>query len=137
VTTARAIRQYALVSGETVGTAWRRLRDDLSERAIKSKDSMNAVFELSGAYADLRDEDRAEVNTVLGEWVLSDSEALRYDALFVVADHAIRDLVPVLRLLQQRLEDQPTGPRSPYEWAKVNRLLGELTAPTQEGGSSA
>jgi hypothetical protein len=63
----------------------------------------------------------------LAEWVASDDEALRYDALFVIDEHAIRELVPALRALQERLERDPLpGPGEPYEWAKVNRLLGKL-----------
>jgi hypothetical protein len=48
-----------------------------------------------------------------------------FDALFLVDRFAIVAAVPTLRQLEVWLEDQTT-PGAPYEWAKVNRILGAL-----------
>lgn len=101
---------------------WRALRDDLDARAAAAKDSMDAVTRLSERYAALADDERTAVDAELADWLCSNDESLRYDALFLIATHDIRTTEPALRALADRLEVEST-PGAPYEWAKVNRLL--------------
>ena len=105
---------------------WRDLRDDLDQRARSGKDSQRAAIELSAAFGRLSRVEQAEVVPVLNEWLLSDDETLRFDAMFVIAEHSVNESVPALRRLEVRLESSTT-PGAPYEWAKVNRLIGRLT----------
>ena len=46
-----------------------------------------AIVELSEAYRRLDEAEQDEVNDVVIEWVLSDDESLRYDALFLVSEY--------------------------------------------------
>ena len=65
---------------------------------------------------------------MVAEWVESEDAGLRFDALAIVNKYRLVHAVPALRRLQARLESD-TSPGAPYEWAKVTRILGNLTAP--------
>jgi len=125
---ASALRHHRDVDSDRIGDQWRSLRDALDKRAIQAKDSMQAIFELNDAYGRLDETERSEVNKVLVEWLLSDDAGLRYDAEFIVEKHSLRKAVPALRTLQDRLENESSEPGAPYEWAKVNRILGGLAS---------
>jgi hypothetical protein len=116
------------MAAESAGDRWRSLRDELDRSFAQGKNSLRAVFDLSVVYGCLNAADQNEVNDVLIEWVLSEDETLRYDALFLVNEHQVHQAVPALRTLRDRLEDDPSGPGAPYEWAKVNGLFGRLTS---------
>jgi hypothetical protein len=116
------------VESQSSGDQWRGLRDDLDRSFAQDKDPLRAVFGLSMAYGRLDEAEQNEVNDVLIDWVLSENETLRYDALYLVDEHQIHQAVPALRALQDRLENDPSRPGAPYEWAKVNGLLGRLTS---------
>lgn len=111
--------------GRTARDQWWALRDDLNHRYSESKNSQAAVLDLASAYGRLPDPDSHEVNEVLEEWLLSEDEGLRFDALHVVRAFAITDAVPSPRLLQDRLAGSP-DPSAPYEWTKVNQILAVL-----------
>ena len=108
---------------------WRRLRDEADERYVRSRDSQGAIVELAAIYGRIPSEHRAEVNEELLDWLASDDEGLRYDALYIVGEYAITEAVPGLRALQERLE-AASQPGAPYEWIKVNPILANLS----EGG---
>jgi hypothetical protein len=116
------------MAAESAGDQWRSLRNDLERSFAQGKNSLQAVFELSMAYGRLDEAEQNEVNGVLIEWVLSEDECLRYDALYLVKEHQVHQAVPALRALQDRLENDPSRPGAPYEWAKINGLLGRLTS---------
>jgi uncharacterized protein HemX len=109
---------------------WATLRHDLDAAAATTKDSQPVILELSRRYAALSAEEKQAVDGLLAEWVLADDPNLRFDAIALIADHNVRSAVPSLRALAHRLEDR-TDPSAPYEWAKVNRLLGLLAGPTE------
>src|SRR5271166_4717598 len=110
------------MTAENVGDQWRTLRDDLDRSFVQAKNSMGAVIELSKAYGRLDEAEKGKVNDVLIEWVLSEDESVRHDALFPVNEYQLRQAVPALRALQDRLEKDASEPGAPYEWAKVNRI---------------
>lgn len=83
------------------------------------------VAGLSARYSKLAEGERVAVDAEMARWLASDDEALRYDALFLIAEHDIRSAEPELRALADRLEVD-SAPGAPYEWAKVNRLLARL-----------
>lgn len=110
---------------------WANLRQELDEAASGTKDAQSVVLELSRHYAALAADEKRAVDDLLGDWVLSDDPKLRFDALAVISDNNVRAVVPSLRQLADRLEDA-AEPSAPYEWLKVNRLLGRLA---DESGS--
>jgi hypothetical protein len=111
-------------------TRWAALWYELDATAAAAKDSHEVLFELSRRYRDLPAEDKQAVDGLLAEWVLADDPKLRFDAIALIRAHHIQSAVPSLRELARRLEDG-TDPSAPYEWAKVNRLLGRLSGATE------
>lgn len=109
------------------GRRWEELRAELDRRAVASKSSQSAVVELSREYRRLGSDDRAEVDVLLRSWLLSADEGERFDAVAVVDDNEVCSAIPALRELMDRLEASDE-PGAVYEWAKVNRVLGRLTA---------
>jgi len=106
---------------------WRSLRDDLDDRYVRSKDSQRSIIELAAIYGRIPGLHRERVNEELLDWLESDDERLRYDALYIVGAYSIVEAIPRLRALQERLEVD-SQPGAPYEWSKVNRILGNLKA---------
>ena len=74
-------------------------------------------------------EERTMANQVLAEWILSDDEDLRFDALSLINDFKIVSAIPALRELATRLESTNT-PGAPFERMKVQRIIRNLA----EGG---
>lgn len=107
-------------------TRWAALRQELDAAAVGTKDTHFVVLSLSRRYGALQRDEQQVVDELLAEWVLSDDPGLRFDAMAVIADHNIASAVPSLRRLAEALEGA-SEPSARYEWAKVNRLLAQLT----------
>ena len=73
---------------------WCELRSSLDRRHVAGKDSQGAVLALAETYGQIPAGQRSEVNAVLLEWVLSDEEGLRFDALAIVDDCGITEAIP-------------------------------------------
>jgi hypothetical protein len=108
-----------------VRAAWLKMSADVSAAAIANKQSQDALAELGRRYRILTPNDRAVVDRLLAEQVQSEDENVRFDALALVDEFKIGSAVPALRGLADWLEHQE-HPGAPYEWAKVNRILGNL-----------
>lgn len=104
---------------------WRGLRDQVDLDARASKESTEAIIEISDQYRRLGPTQRDVIDQVVGEWLLSEDEGLRFDALALIAEHRIRSAVPALRQLAELLA-RDTGPGAPYELAKVHRTIRGL-----------
>lgn len=117
--------------GASISDRWMMLRSELDRRAVESKSSQEAIIELSRRYGLLEEDERAEIDELLAKWVLSDDEAERFDALAIIFDHDVASAIPALRQLASRLEESDEV-GAPYEWAKVNRLLGRLIPTANE-----
>lgn len=113
------------MTGDLIRSEWSALRDRLDTEARGAKMSQAAVVELSHRYASLDAESRGVVDERLSEWVLSDDENRRFDALALVSDHRIVRALPSLRQLLVRLQDAK-DPGAPYEQAKVRRIMARL-----------
>lgn len=113
------------MTASSARTRWEALRERLDIDARASKMSQAVVIGLSRRYRALDESERSEVDGVLAEWVLSEDEGERFDAMAVITDHKIKNAVPALRELGERLEASD-APGAPFEWAKVNRILGKL-----------
>ena len=118
--------------------AWIRFCEETTNRYTRAKDAQGSLDVIAARYDRLSHAERDVVNRLLIEqltpsgpvsgdpWYLG--ENARFDALFLVERFAIVSAVPTLRQLAAWLEDQTT-PGAPYEWARVNRILGSLATP--------
>jgi hypothetical protein len=114
------------VNEADVRRTWLLFQKDVGNRRQASKQSHLALFDMYERYRTLSPQDRCVVNCVLIEQVGSPDENVRFDALAVIEEFSIDAALPALRALADRLEDEPS-PGAPYEWAKVNRLIGNLS----------
>lgn len=108
---------------EQLNQAWL----DTDRAAQDRKDSHSAVLVLEDLYGALSDEERRVADQVIIEWALSDDNRKRFDALALINRFHISSALPALRVLSAQFEEA-VGPSAPYDWAKVNRLIGRLTS---------
>jgi hypothetical protein len=94
-------------------------------REVARKNSQGALLELMTFYEKLDGADRIMADQVLGEWVTSDNDRKRFDALAMVDQFRIRSAVPQLRALESAIAKR-SGHEAPYELAKVRRILERL-----------
>jgi hypothetical protein len=104
-------------------------RRDLNDESAAFKDPWIALDGLRSLYAGLEPRERRMADQVLDEWVLSEDENVRFDALALIHDLKIATAMPSLRALATRLTSS-TVPSAPYELKKVNRLIEEFTKPS-------
>jgi len=114
------------MSEQEMRDAWISFRRSASDQAVAGKESQAALFALFDYYRALSPGDRAIIDRLLVEQLTSDDETDRFDALAILREFRIASALPALRALADRLE-VARGPSAPYEWAKVNRLIGLLT----------
>jgi hypothetical protein len=101
-------------------------RKSAEERAKEFKDPQIVSEKLNSLYRGFDAQERMMADKVVIEWVLSDEEAIRFDALALVKDFRIRAAIPALQELASRLANQRT-PGAPFERAKSDRIIAELT----------
>jgi HEAT repeat protein len=111
-----------------VREAWLRMCKEVSSWAIENKRSQEALLVMAQRYRTLSQGERDAVDELLAEQLASEDESVRFDALALIQDLKIRSSLPALRQLADWLETQ-ASPGAPYEWAKVNRIIGGLTFP--------
>lgn len=86
----------------------------------------NIVWEwLSDLYRKFDSEERKLADQVLMEWLQSDDEGVRYDALVLIEDCRITQVIPALRELGARLTHSK-APSAPYELEKVKQILNDF-----------
>jgi len=98
-------------------------RVDAANKAAKQCQA--TLFDLSDYYLSLPVEERRSIDALLAEWVLSDNESKRFDALALIDEHRIRSALPALEDLRQKL-DKSREPGAPFEKAKVDRIVASL-----------
>jgi hypothetical protein len=110
--------------------------DQAARAATAAMQSQEVVFVLFEHYRRLQQADRHIVNGIISQQVLSEDESIRFDAVALVEQFRITCGVDRLRELMARLEkDDSSG--APFEWAKVNRAIGNLMMPRRESAGSA
>lgn len=115
------------MTGTDLAEVWREGRLRLYSE-LSSKDTPNEVpARMSKTYSRLGESEREQIIPLLREWLLSDEPADRFDACVIIGDNAVADLVPELRMLQDRLQNSDDV-SAPYEWKAVNRTLGRVLA---------
>jgi len=112
---------------DDLAAEWRQGRLDLIQNLVPAKNAQEVTITLSRTFASLTTDQRVELEPLLREWLRSDDESDRFDAIAIVRDNDVTSMIPDLRELQDRLEDS-TEVGAPYEWAKVNRVLGHLVS---------
>lgn len=106
-------------------------RSDAEVEAQQARDSFLAYQRLRDLFTRFDPSERELATPVVSDWLSDDDEAKRWDAVALVDDFAIAPALPALRSLAERLESSD-DPGAPYEWAKVNRVIGSLS----QGGES-
>jgi hypothetical protein len=105
--------------------AFESYRASAERDAIASKDAMRAPFDLLSLYRKLDDQERTMAGVVIGEWVESNDESVRYDARFLIAECQIVGATSSLRRRAVRLEgDTAVGAR--HELKAIGGLLQRL-----------
>lgn len=110
---------------DPVLTDWIETRRRLSVESMASRDSQAVSFGLLSKYDQLKPDERETIFPLLSEWLLSEDECLRYDAVFIISQRKIRELTPgILKALSKW--SQKDGPESRYETLKLKRIVDEL-----------
>jgi len=104
-----------------------------NEEALRLKDSYLALDRLSGLYRKFDEDERSLADEVLAEWVLSDQQAKRFDAMALIRDFRVRSALPALEQLLTKLAADE-APGAPFEREKAADLIRELD---QVEGSTA
>jgi hypothetical protein len=107
-------------------------REAADKDASALKESNLAWQWLRDLYRKFDAEERKLADQVLEEWVLSDDENVRYDALVLIGDFKIFRATLALRKLSARLRHSK-APGAPYEMQKVDRILNDLGGETHAG----
>lgn len=98
----------------------------IDQEAEARKDSQSAVFALADLYRSLSEEERLVADEVLIEWALSGHPKKQFDGLALIDEFSITSAAPALHRLAERFREAEE-PSSPYDLAKVNRILKRLT----------
>lgn len=107
---------------------WLLRQSEDTARAQEFKQPQEALRWMAARYRTLSEEERIVINGLLAEQLASEDENVRFDALALIREFRIASAVPALRRLADWLETQD-WPGAPYEWAKVNKIIGVLVEP--------
>jgi len=108
-----------------VRDSWEEFWQEVDRDYRDSKDSQGALSALFDRYRNLEPAERNAVDQLLGEKLASPDENVRFDALALIQEFAIRSTAPQLRHLAARLNAE-RRPGAPFELAKVKRILNEF-----------
>ncbi|MES9886423.1 MAG: hypothetical protein ABW140_06385 [Candidatus Sedimenticola sp. 6PFRAG1] len=99
--------------------------DRIVRGAIESKSTGSIWFELSKLYSSLSLTEKNDVASVLVEWIESDDDAKRSEAIFLVREYKILAAKPALERLRIHLHDCkiPSDPQGYHECQEVISLL--------------
>ena len=97
------------------------LRRSADAESIRLKDSQHALLVLFDYYRNLPVDRQIAAVELISDWLLSDDEALRFDALALVDEFGLKSTKPFLLVLAARLSAS-TAPGAKFELEKVHRL---------------
>lgn len=100
-------------------------RDAAEREAQELKDSHLVLDRLRSLYRTFNAEDRSNANAIIADWLLSEDESYRFDALVLVDSFSIKEAKSTLVRLAKKLATMTT-PGAPYELKKVRRVILEL-----------
>jgi Cys-tRNA synthase (O-phospho-L-seryl-tRNA:Cys-tRNA synthase) len=116
------------LNGDEVRAEWVRFRNAANVRAEAAKQSQQVIYDLMNHYRMLSAAERAEVDVLLVRDIDSDEPNAQFDALALISEFKVKSALPALRSLARRLE-LARSPNAPYDWSKVNRIIGDLAQP--------
>jgi hypothetical protein len=96
-------------------------RQDAEEYAASLKDTYLALERLRAWYKKLSTQERVLADQVLAEWVLSEDENIRFDALALIDEYKIVGATPALQKLSCRLASS-NAPGALHELNKIRRI---------------
>lgn len=102
-------------------------RQSADDDAKSLKDPYITLENLRALYGKFDDAERSMADNIFGEWVLSEDEGVRFDAIALIDELKIKTTVPMLHQLAARLAAS-TAPSAPYELKKVHRVIAGLDA---------
>jgi hypothetical protein len=102
-------------------------RREADADASARKDSQLVLDRLHALYRKFDTSEQTMANRVLAEWALSDDEGMRFDALALIDEFKIRQAIPALNELAQRLGESK-APGAPYELEKTKRIVADLSS---------
>jgi hypothetical protein len=117
-----------MMSMDEFRTEMREYREDAQRAADEQKDTYLVLDRLHSLYRRFDANERAMADQVLCEWVLSDDETIRFDAMVLINDLRITQSVPALKELAKRLASS-SAPGAPFEIKKINRIVAALADP--------
>ena len=91
----------------------------------KEKDPQLALGDLDAVYQRLDAHERQLADVVISEWLAQDGTDRQFTAISMIDRHGTVSALPALRAAEARFETA-SGPSAPYDWAKVNRVIGRL-----------
>jgi hypothetical protein len=91
----------------------------------RTKDSQLALNELERCYRGLDEGEQQLALVVFTDWILGSDIRRQFAGLAMIDRFSIRAALPSLRELAAIFESVD-GPSAPYDWAKVNRIIGRL-----------
>lgn len=103
------------------------LRASSESEGRLQKDAQLPLERLRVAFATIPDDERLNADAVIVEWLASDDENLRFDAIALIDEFRIVAAGAGLRRLRTRLLSS-VSPGAPFEVEKVDRVLRGLTA---------
>lgn len=89
------------------------------------KNSQGALLDLMALYERFDNAERPMADQVLSEWVASDNERKRFDAIAMIDRFRIRSAVPNLKALEASVEKR-VDHEAPHELAKLKMVLDGL-----------
>ena len=98
-----------------------------NEEALSLKNCQLALDRLQALYRGFTSTERVLVAKILAEWILSEDETVRFDAMVLADRFRIRDVTPALSELAHRLRHSKV-PSAVYELKQVDRLAAALAA---------
>ena len=104
----------------------------LAYRTRDPRDAYGGLLQIKRLYESATPEGRVAMRQVIVAWLNSDDSADRYDGLWLTDELKVMAGIPRLRELLVEAE-QRTDHEAPYEWSKLNGILGRvLGAPGEE-----
>jgi hypothetical protein len=104
-----------------------RYRRSVDDEGRSLKDPHFALDKLRVLYGKFDDKERLMANIVLAEWIVSEDESLRFDALSLIRHFEIRSALPALEELASHLATR-ADPEAPFELEKVQRIMARLSS---------
>ncbi len=98
-----------------------------NEEALSLKNSQLALERLQAVFRRFTSAERVLADKILAEWILSDDETVRFDAMVLADRFRIRDVTPALSELAHRLRHSKV-PSAVYELKLVDRVAAALAA---------